>query len=1681
MNTKKSKNHILALIAAAVLGAFGGAASAAEAKTTADAQVSYYKDIRPVFQSACQGCHQPAKNKGGYVMTDFKKMLAGGDSADKAKAIVPGKPDDSLLFEMLAPGKDGEVEMPPKGHPLSKEDVALIRKWIAQGAKDDTPANAVQTIDMNNPPTYSRPPYITSIDYSPDGKLLAVAGYHETLLHNTDGSGLAARLVGLSARIESVAFSPDGTKLAVTGGLPARMGEVQIWDVAKRALDVSVPVTYDTVYGASWSPDGKHVAFGCSDSAIRVIDVKTGKIVMYQGAHDDWALDTTWSQKGDRIVSVGRDMTTKLYEFATSRFVDNLTSITPGALKGGTHAVALHPTRDEVLVGGADGVPQIYRLDRVAKRVIGDNSNLVRKFPGMSGRIFDVAFSPDGKRVAAVSSLDGRGFLHVYDSEFKHEVSEELKKIFGKRPVQRNAAEKKQVADYQVEGVKLLSRAEVGGGVYAVAFSPDGGTIAAAGGDGVLRFYDSGSAALKNAFVPVPLPEDQQLNVIGLSVEPEAVKIGRKVDYAQTLVTGWLASGDKVDLTREATFEVSGGVAKAENGMIRPLKDGKGEIRIAHAGHKASIPVEVANMTKPFEPDYVKDVMPVISRMGCNMGTCHGAKDGKAGFKLSLRGYDPIFDVRAFVDDHEGRRINFANADDSLMLLKATGAVPHEGGGRTKQDSDYYNTVKAWIANGCKLDLGSPKVTGIELFPKNPVVQEVGTTQQIRVIATYSDGVKRDVTAEAFIESGNMDIAVANEGAFIGTLRRGEAPVLARFEGAYAATTLTVMGDRSGFEWREQPANNEVDRLAAAKWKRMKILPSELCTDAEFLRRVHLDLTGLPPTADQVRAFLADKRDSRVKRDEVIDKLVGSDAYVDQWANKWADLLQVNRKFLGAEGAKLFREWIRKEIADNTPYDQFVRKIVAAKGSNKENPAASYYKILRQPDETMENTTHLFLATRFNCNKCHDHPFERWTQDQYYEMAAYFARFGLKRDPKNAKGSIGGTAVEGAKPLYEVVYEKTEGEITHDRTKAITAPKFPYVADYQVSKEASRRDHLAAWITSPDNQYFARSFVNRMWGYLTGTGIIEPLDDIRAGNPPSNPELLDYLTAEFIKGGFDTRKLVKNICKSRVYQLSIKTHKWNEDDAVNFSHAKARRLPAEALFDAIYFSTGATPKFPGVKPGTRAAQLPDVGVKLPDGFLGNLGRPARESACECERSNDLQLGPVMALVSGPTVDAAISDKDNAIAKLVNEQKDDAKLISELYMRILNRPATKPELAATTKIFKQVKPEHDKLLKQLADYEEQLKPITAKKEAERKRLIEAAKKKVAAYEKEIAPREAEADKKQKAAIAAAEKALEEREAKLDGLIATWEKKPDRATSWTALDPKTFTDTGKAKLTKLDDLSILASGRNVKGKYVIVAETKLTGITGVKLEALTHKSLPKNGPGRAENDGNFVLTEFVLEQAPKSDPKKKVKVDLKNAKATHNQDSYNVTTAIDGKRPGGSNGWAISGGTGKDQSATFEVKKAFGSKGGTILTFTFDHNFSRNGWQLGRFRLNVTTDKQPVDFGVPADVSTILDIASEKRNDEQKQRVVDFYRTIDQELIKRQKTLADAKRPRPEDPKLTDLKTKLKQAEQPLPVDPQLKALQRAKELSGKQIENTRLTAAQDVAWALINNPAFLFNR
>lgn len=1688
---------------------FGLATTAAAAENPATnstaANVSYYRDVRPILQANCQGCHQPAKAKGGFVMTEFKRLLAGGDN--EGAAVVPGHSDKSAILQMVTP-KDGEVRMPKGKTPLSEAEVALISTWIQQGAEDDTPAEAKRHYDTEHPPEYARPPVVTSLDFSPDGKLLAIAGFHEVLLYENDGAELAGRLIGLSERVQSVRFSPDGQFLAVAGGDPARLGEIQVWDVAKRKLTSSVPMTYDTLYGVSWSPDSKLIAFGCADNTVRAIEAATGKQVLQMGSHGDWVISTTFSVKGDHIVSGGRDMSVKLTEVAEQRFIDNVTSITPGALKGGILALATHPQLEHIVVGGSDGTPKVYRIFREIEREIGDDAQFIADLFPMQGRVFSVRFSTDGRRIACGSGLDASGEVLVCSYDYTNDVPRNLRKLMGKVPDQRKPEERKQLDDYRKKGIHEIARASIPrSAIYGVAFTPDGNTVAAAGSDGMVRLINATNGALLKEFVSVPLAKgpiaavkptwgmgtkesekvenetlSESVHVVGLEVQPAQLRFSSRNDYAQLLVTARLDSGDTADVTRMAKFAVKPLLAEVSaRGILRPLTNGNGKLTISFSGKTTEVPLAIGGMTHPYRADFVRDVSPVLSHLGCNAGTCHGAKEGKNGFKLSLRGYDPETDVRSLTDDLASRRVNFASPDESLMLLKAVAEVPHEGGRRTTVDAKYYQIIRQWIASGATLDRKSARVTSIQLAPENPVVQRIGARQQMRVVAKYADGSTRDVTTEAFIESGNTDVAAAESAGLLLTLRRGEAPVLARYEGNYAATTLTVMGDRTGFVWQQPPSWGKIDDFVADKWQRMKIEPSDVCTDLDFIRRVYLDLTGLPPSPETIRAFLDDERETRIKRDEVIEHLIGSPEYVDFWANKWADLLQCNSKFLGTEGAELFRAWIRKEVDKNTPYDQFAREILTASGSTKENPAASYYKILRTPGETMENTTHLFLATRFNCNKCHDHPFERWTQDQYYEMAAYFARVSFKEDPASEGKRVGGTDVEGAKPLYEVVSDGTEGEVNHLRTGKVSAPEFAYPAKYEAKEKATRREELAAWLTSSDNRFFASSYVNRLWGYLTGVGIIEPLDDTRAGNPPRNPALLEYLTREFIDSKFDVRHVMALICKSRTYQLSILPNKWNEDDKVNYSHAMARRLPAETLFDAVYRVTGATPHIPGAKPGERATQLDDVTMDTSSGLLATLGRPARQSACECERTSELRLGSVMALLSGSTISSAIDEPTNALARLVETDKDDHQLVDDVFLRVLNRPPTDKEISKTLALLPAVEEAHAAITNELAPLEVKMVPVIADLKHEREEAITHAKAELATYDVMTKSLKAELENRRQAGIATMEKELKEYEELLPAQAAFWETKThpsDTKTTWVLVEPAEMSATGENKLARQNDGSIVASGPAGASDYLILVHSPLTNITGVMLETLPDDKLPRFGPGR-NDDGNFVLSEIELTWAAGTNlPDTAAK--FSDARADFSQNDFSVNQAIDGKVVSGRNGWAISGApTIKRHTATFKLEDPIVSTNGVTIRFNLQQHYGGN-LLLGRFRLCLTTNDDALDFGMPEAVVQASRAAAGQRTPEQAAAIVSYYRAADADFWKRKQAVVKASEPLPVDPKFTELQQALAKAEEPIRLDPRLVQLREDAVTSAKQMENKRLVVVQDLAWALINSPGFLFN-
>ena len=1692
-------------------------ATAAEASPPA---VSYHRQIRPILQANCQGCHQPAKAEGGFVMTDIALMAKPGDSG--SAGIVPGKPDESHLIAQITPDSSGQAEMPKTGKPLASADIALIRQWITQGAKDDTPASAGQRVDKDHPPVYSRQPVITSLDFSPDGTLLAVSGFHEVLLFDVSKGTVpeapVRRLVGLAERIERVRFSPDGSKLAVTGGNPARMGEVQIWNVADGTLVRSVPVTFDTIYGGSWSPDGSLISFGCADNSLRAIRVETGEQVLYQGAHEDWVLDTVFAPKGDHVISVGRDMSVKLTELATQRFVDNITSITPGALRGGLTAVDRHPSLDHIVVAGADGLPRAYRIHRHSARVIGDDANLIFPLFPVTGRVFNVRFSPDGKRIAAVGSLDGKGELVLCSYGLEQDVPKNVLDIMAKVPgetrgkgSQRSEADWKAFDAFRESSTKLISRVDLPSApAYAVAFHPTSAAVAVGGGDGIVRFFDGSTGAAGISFpaakldtsavagssLPLPWPTEPSVEpeptppaaVAALAVEPATVSLAGPFATTQLVVTGQLVDGRTVDLTRSVRFETAAVAAKplvsaGPGGLLRPLADGQGTLRIVHGDGPSAIalalPVSVVGVGSRPDVDFVRDVNPVLAKLGCNQGTCHGAAKGKNGFKLSLRGYDPIFDVRAFTDDHASRRVNLASPDDSLMLLKASATAPHAGGLLAKVEEPTYQILRRWIEQGAQLNLDRPRVKGIKVFPSTAQIDVAGRRQQFRVVAEYADGTTRDVTREAFLESGNLEVATADRSGLVTALRRGEAPILARYEGSYVAVPLAVMGDRSGFTSPQAESWSPIDDLVAAKWKAMKIEPSLLCSDADFLRRVTLDLAGLPPSATDVRAFLADARDSRTKRHELVSRLLAGDAFIEHWTNKWADLLQVNPKFLGAEGANGLRQWIRDQIAANTPYDQFARDILTATGSNREHPAAAYFKTLRDPAATMENTTHLFLGVRFNCNKCHDHPFERWTQDQYFQTAAFFAQVNLTKDPESGDRVIAGTSVEGAKPLYEIIGDKPDGEMIHERTSKPVAPQFPFECRHSAPDNATRRQQLAAWITSSDNAYFARSYVNRLWGYLFGTGIIDPIDDIRAGNPPSNPPLLDHLTKSFIDGGFNVRKLLLEICTSRTYGLSIESGKWNDDDRINYSHALPRRLPAETLFDSLHAVVGSPTKFPGYPAGTRAAQLPDVASGLGGGFLQTFGRPARESACECERAGGMSLGPVMALASGPAVGNVLADPQSELTKLVASQPDDDLLIDEVFVRILNRPSRPAEVDAVKNMTGEVNVDHEAVTAALAQAEAEW---TAKKvvlEEQRLQRIAATRTTLEAATTAYEPTRIDLQQKRAERFAKAIEAIEQYYADPQAALARIEAEAAKSPAWQVAQPDTLTSRANATFTTLPDGSVLVGGPQADDTTTLTSTVSLPVLTGLRLEAITDPSLPRGGAGRSA-DGNFVVNEIVLELAPLARPTEVKRILLHRPAADFSQDNMGPNLAIDGDMNPG-RGWAVSPRTQQPHWAVFEVKDKLELKEPMQATVKIEQRYPGGKHALGRFRIAFTGSAVPISLGVPASIADIVAIPREQRSAEHSALLATLVAIHDANRKKLTEEFAAASLPVPPDPKLVSLAEDLAEAEKPVPDDPAVIRLRSDHAASTQQVANRRLTVIQDLAWALINSPAFFFNR
>ncbi len=676
----------------------------------------------------------------------------------------------------------------------------------------------------------------------------------------------------------------------------------------------------------------------------------------------------------------------------------------------------------------------------------------------------------------------------------------------------------------------------------------------------------------------------------------------------------------------------------------------------------------LAEVTDPPRVTFLRDVAPILNKVGCTAGTCHGAAKGKNGFKLSLRGYDPQFDYESLLYDLAGRRFNRADPGRSLMLTKPSQEVAHGGGRRFAKDSDYYRTIYNWIAQG--VPYGDPaKDTVVELRaePTDMFMTRPGEAASLKVVARYQDGQTRDVTRETTIESNVPDVASVESDKAVIVIhgeRVGEATLLVRYQGKFGAVPVTVLNPRPGFVWKPLRQYNYIDRLVDAKLERLKIQPSAVSNDVTLYRRLSLDLTGRLPAPESVRAFLADPTPSRVKRVKAIDTLIASPEYVDHWTVKWGDLLQTSRKYLGEKGAYEFQQWIRDAIATNRPYDALVRELLTARGSSYDNPAANYFRVTREAKPAMEKTTQVFLGVRMVCAQCHDHPFERWTQNQYYQMSAFFSAVGIRA---------------GYEVGEEIVFDqRADYDMKHPKDGRVMKPLFMLApSDAPIPEGPQRRDALAEWLTSRDNPFFARAIANRMWSYFVGKGIIDPVDDIRASNPPSNPALLEALTKDFVAHDFDLRYLMRTIVSSRAYQASIVTNEWNANDRDNFSHAIPRRLSAEELMDAVASAAGARPRFPEVPEDTAASQFVDPHIGR-EGFLDVFGRPPRESSCECERRSDFSLPQALNLVNGRTVSDAVADPNGRVARLILAGKSDQAIVDDLYLGALSRLPTQEE-------------------------------------------------------------------------------------------------------------------------------------------------------------------------------------------------------------------------------------------------------------------------------------------------------------------------------------------------------------------------------------------------------------------
>jgi hypothetical protein len=792
----------------------------------------------------------------------------------------------------------------------------------------------------------------------------------------------------------------------------------------------------------------------------------------------------------------------------------------------------------------------------------------------------------------------------------------------------------------------------------------------------MMRIRDSFLAALSLCTLAIAAPlaaENLEPIQVGtpqrIEVFPTEIKVANSHEPRHIVVTGHYADGTLQDLTRAAEFSSTNPAAAEISGRALTVKgDGSAEIVVKVGDQSSKIPVTIAGYAQPRPRSFEFDALVGLSKSGCNQGACHGSPSGKGGFRLSLRAFDPKLDELTLVHEDFGRRTNVLKPEESLLLLKPLMRVPHGGGLKLRSHDPGYVAIREWIAQGAHVDPPeTPRCVKLEVYPPSGrVFKRPAHTQQLCVLAHFADGSIRDVTKTAVFSSSDEQVATVSVDGFVAGQERGEAAIIVRYLEHIQSCFITFVKDVEGFAWTNPPTNNYVDELVHKKLQQLKFLPSATCTDEEFIRRVYLDVIGTAPTIEEVTVYLADSAVD--KRAKLIDRLLERPEFAKFAALKWGDLLRLTTKQVGGDGAYKYHRWLERAFANNLPYDKFARELLTAAGSTLQNAPANFYRTSTDANDCVETVSQIFLGARLQCAKCHNHPFERWTQDNYYGMAAFFNRVQRKKT---------------ARPDDMLIYVAHAGEVTQPRTGKQMKPWLPLQGDVENATASDRRPLFVDWLVKPDNPFFAKVEVNRIWGQLLGRGIVEPIDDFRESNPPSNAALLEALAKDFVQHGFDRKHVIRTILNSRTYQSSFETNPLNKDDLKYFSHYQPRLLGAEQLLDAICQVTSISEQFGPLPAGTKATQLPAPDIVKHE-FLKIFGQPERQTVCACERSNESNLGMAIQFFNGPLIYNKLRDENNRFRLLAKAGKGDAEIIEQLYLAAVNRKPTDAEKNASLK-------------------------------------------------------------------------------------------------------------------------------------------------------------------------------------------------------------------------------------------------------------------------------------------------------------------------------------------------------------------------------------------------------------